>query len=342
MTEDRGQRRGHLELQHGQVGPQVLEHVVEDVVEGHRREGGHRLPGLGQQQVDGRRHPCGAAAGTQEQRGGLLEPVCLQLETGDVEGELERGEGGAQVVADGLGEAREPGVGSDEVRVERAEAAAAQLQLEHVDDALGQHGQPAALLVVDDARLGVEDAQRADRHRRGRPQLEGGVEAHAGGAGDPRVVAEALVGAGVGQHEWLVVVDDDRAHGVLARGHRSLEANALELVLVVLGQQVERRHRDAARLGGQGHEAVQLRAGVRVSAGQSVVAQRLLAPLLVPARAGLHVTVGHGLPPRSHLRGARAGDSTQPRAHPDTRGAGQTKGRWPALRGLPPARGRTR
>ena len=145
------------------------------------------------------------------------------------------GERVAQVVADLAGEGRQLlvgalqlGAGQLQLDTVASSSRVRRLELEQVDDPVGQRDQrPAPGRRSACAWLVVEDAQRADDDALRRHQLVGGVEAHvADHAGHERVVAEPLVEARVGDDDRAPLVQHGVAHRVLARADRGVEAEA--------------------------------------------------------------------------------------------------------------------
>ena len=119
------------------------------------------------------------------------------------------------------------------------------------DRGLGQDLEGTALGLIEDACLGVEDAQRADpmavlRHQ-GRPC----VELDARVTDDQGVVGEPGVAGGVGHHEDVVAEDGVAAEGDLPRCPGCVEADPGLPPLPIGVDQAQRRHRGAAQLGGE-------------------------------------------------------------------------------------------
>ncbi len=155
-------------------------------------------------------------------------------------------------MADLAREGAERLVGPAELLVGRDQPARGQVELEHVDDPVGQDPQLGLHLRVDRAGLLVVDAERADDDVVGRAQGVGGVEpdvAHL--AVDVGVVAEAGVLAGVGQEDRALVIDHQMAHRRLTRHAAGPEADGRDLDLLLVGDQVDRGLGDAGHARGQ-------------------------------------------------------------------------------------------
>ncbi len=151
----------------------------------------------------------------------------------------------------------------------QARVRALELEGLHPQPEVAQHqaregGEPAPLRGSERARDPVEDAEcpedvpvRVDERR-------AGVEAHVRRAGDERVVVEALVGDGVGDHEDVRLEDRVRAEGDVARGLGRVEPHARLEPLAPLVHEADERDRRLADRRGEGDEVVELRLGERV------------------------------------------------------------------------------
>ena len=181
-------------------------------------------------------------------------------------------------------------VGALQLRVRRTELRhgagqlpGAQLQLEQVDDAVGQREQRLLLVVPEVPGLGVEDAQRPDHDVARRAQLVRGVEADVTDLpGHERVVLEAWVLRGIRHDDRLLLVQDEVAHGVLARTDGGVEAGRGDLVLLGVGDEVDRGQRHLRDL--RGHLDQRHQVGAR-GRQEHVVAIDLQHTLLVARHA---------------------------------------------------------
>lgn len=114
-----------------------------------------------------------------------------------------------------------------------------------------------AVLVVQFARLDIDDAQRAQLASIGRPQRAPRVEADARSARHQRIVMESCVGQRVGHHENVVAEDRVPAKRDLARcfGHRKADAGLEPLPVLV--DQADERDRHPEQSPGQAGQAVE-------------------------------------------------------------------------------------
>jgi hypothetical protein len=118
-------------------------------------------------------------------------------------------------------------------------------------------------------------------------QLVGGVEADvADHAGHERVVPEPCVEARVGYDDRAPLVQHGAAHRVLPPADRRVEADGGDLVLLGVGDQVDRRHRHPRHLGG--HLDQRQEVAPRGGVVQDPVALDLRHPLLVGALHSRH------------------------------------------------------
>ena len=162
-------------------------------------------------------------------------------------------------------------------------------QLEDFHDGGGQIGEGGAVILPEFARLGVDQAKRADGQAGGGTQGRTGVEADPQRAGDQRIVGETGVLRGVGHDEdarFRRQEDGVGAERHVARGFANVDAVVGFEPLPFPAHEADQHDRDVEKAGGEARDAV--KRGFRPRVEDLVLREGFQAGFLVGWQRGGH------------------------------------------------------